>query len=286
MGILVFFVFLLIWVLPLFLKQRKSGFVSWKRILIAVAMGLAPATAVLLLLQFALGWILKFLNISEYPQIYNFVTSFITAACIEEFTKYYFADKVMQKQYAYKKIDCMMLFGAVGLGYEIVESLMMGVTNPLAAVVRGAFAGHVMYQFIMASHYFEYKKAQQQGNERRAKWQKFLMFFVPIAAHGLNDYIITFAPSTDIEDSIAQSLAVILLVVLLNLVVLIIGLFKAYRSMKDETVIKNEEKKQTKKDTRNLRKTERLYQSALVHRRRFFRRELPAARISSHACGH
>ncbi|WP_283230621.1 hypothetical protein [Fusibacillus kribbianus] len=42
----------------------------------------------------------------------------------------------------------------------------------------------------------------------------------------------------------------------------------------------------SKKDTRNLRKTERLYQSALVHRRRFFRRELPAARISSHACGH
>ena len=41
-----------------------------------------------------------------------------------------------------------------------------------------------------------------------------------------------------------------------------------------------------KKDTRNLRKTERLYQSALVHRRRLLRCELPAARISSHACRH
>ena len=33
-------------------------------------------------------------------------------------------------------------------------------------------------------------------------------------------------------------------------------------------------------------KTERLYQSALVHRRRLLRCELPAARISSHACRH
>ncbi len=38
-----------------------------------------------------------------------------------------------------------------------------------------------------------------------------------------------------------------------------------------------------KKDTRNLCKTERLYQSALVHRRRLFRRELPKTRFSSHA---
>ena len=41
-----------------------------------------------------------------------------------------------------------------------------------------------------------------------------------------------------------------------------------------------------KTDTRNLCKTKWLYQPALVHRRRLFRRELSKARFSSHACRH
>ena len=42
----------------------------------------------------------------------------------------------------------------------------------------------------------------------------------------------------------------------------------------------------TETDFGSLRQAERLYQSALVHRRRLLRCELPAARISSHACRH
>ena len=114
---------------------------------------------------------------------------------------------------------------------------MMGITNPIFAIVRGAFVSHAMYQFIMGAHYYEYKKAQQQGKTGRAKFEKFLMFFVPIFIHGLNDYITTLETDADTEEGQLMSLLVILALILLNLVTLIIGLFKANRAKKEETII-------------------------------------------------
>ena len=45
----------------------------------------------------------------------------------------------------------MVIFGLVGMGYEITESMMLG--NVFAGIARGIFVAHIMYQFIMGHYY-------------------------------------------------------------------------------------------------------------------------------------
>ena len=180
---------------------------------------------------------MKLAGLGSDTFVYKLIEAFIIAACVEEFTKFFFANKMIGRIESYKKIDCMVIFGAVGLGYEIIESLMCGITNPLAAVVRGAFVAHVMYQFIMVTHYFEWKKAEQEGDIRRANTQRFLTFFVPIMIHGMNDWLCNMTTGVDTRAEVIQSAAAILGVMVLNVVVLIVGLVKAKRSIQDEGVV-------------------------------------------------
>ena len=179
MGIIVFAVFVLVWLLPLFIKQRKTGLVAGNSMLLGILSGLLPAAILLILSQIVAGWIFAFIGLNESGMLRAFISSFIMAALIEELFKFYFANKILQKAGPYKKIDCFAVFGAVGLGYEIIESAMFGLSDPLTGIIRGFSLAHVMYQFIMASHYFEWKKAERDGNEGKAKFQKCLLFSYP-----------------------------------------------------------------------------------------------------------
>ena len=113
--------------------------------------------------------------------------AFVMYGVIEELTKYLFARRVLKKYETLKKIDIMVIFGFVGMGYEIAESLFVG--NPLAGVVRGIFVAHIMYQFIMAHFFYESIRAQNQGDEARAKKNRIFCLAIPILIHGINDCV-------------------------------------------------------------------------------------------------
>lgn len=80
----------------------------------------------------------------------------------------------------------MLIFGAVGLGYEFTEALMFG--NPFAAIARGLTIAHVMYQFIMGHFFFESILAKGEGRDADAKKYRIYSMLVPVIIHGINDF--------------------------------------------------------------------------------------------------
>ena len=240
MGIILFFVFSLVWFLPVWFRQRKVGLVKSTPVLIALAIGTVPATIALVSLQSLLALVYRFFGIEEGTLLHSILQAFLSYAVVEEFVKYFCGKLLLNRQMEFKKIDCILLLGAVGLGYEIIETLMFSSGDSISIYIRGIFIAHVMYQFIMASYYFEYRAAKQEGNEKRAKIQLFLAFLVPILLHGTNDLLTTFFAEGETEEAQLINGTVVVLLIALNAAGLIAGLIKAHKSVKDERVITKE----------------------------------------------
>ena len=188
-GLILLFVILiavLLWFRPI-LKRHKEvgGYADKKAIIKAFVYGLLPATIVLLLCQIALGWLLKFIGIDKYPILKVFVQAILMYGCIEELTKYLFARLSMKGYEKFKKIDVMVLFGLVGMGYEVMETMFA--SNVVAGIIRGIFIAHIVYQLIMGHYYFESVYAKNNGDIERSKKYATYALLIPILIHSLND---------------------------------------------------------------------------------------------------
>ena len=185
----------LIWFMPVLKREKeREGFADRKTKIIAFVYGLIPAAIVLLLCQFGLGALFKLAGVQEGTILLAALQAFIMYGTVEELTKYGFARLSFNKIEKLKKADIMVLFGLVGMGYEVTETLITG--NIIAGAIRGFFLAHVMYQFIMGHFYSESLYAKNNGDAAKAKKYLFLSFFVPIIIHGINDFLaelITFA---------------------------------------------------------------------------------------------
>ena len=148
---------------------------------------LIPAAAVLFACQFALGYLFKYIGVQEGTILLSALRAFIMYGVIEELTKYGFARLSFRKCEKLKKIDLMVLFGLVGMGYEVIETLIIG--NIIAGSIRGFFLAHVMYQFIMGHYFFESLYAKNNSDAAKAKKCFFLALFIPIIIHGTNDFL-------------------------------------------------------------------------------------------------
>ncbi len=181
-------IFIFIWFRPVLKRQKEvGGYVDKKAEITALLFGLIPATIMLLLCEIGLGWVFKLTGISDHRMLNAAMKAFVMYGVIEELTKYAFAHPVLKKYETLKRIDIMVIFGFVGMGYEIAESPILG--NPFAGIVRGIFVAHIMYQFIMGHFFYESIRAQNLGNEALAKRNRIFCLAIPILVHGINDYI-------------------------------------------------------------------------------------------------
>lgn len=210
MGTLLELVILLIciafWCRPV-LKQRKilGGFVDRSAGAKAFFFGLIPATVVLLLCQIALGWGFRLLGLKEESVLKAFLKAFVMYGLIEEATKYGFARLALRKFHRLKKIDIMIIFGLVGAGYEITESLFSG--NPLVGLMRGVFIAHIMYQFIMGHFFYESLHSKNAGNAAKSKKYALFSLLIPMLIHGFNDLfceLVELIPGTSDKESVSN----------------------------------------------------------------------------------
>ena len=224
LAIIVVLIFAAIWYLPLVKKQQRlSGMVTKKDLRKAFLLGLIPATIVILIAEIALGWILKFAGLSDGTLLYNILMSFFVYGAIEEIVKYECARICLKSKAGLKRIDIMVLFAAVGIGYEVTESIFFG--NVIASVLRGVFVAHMMYQLVMAHFYCESLKAKAAGNKKKAGNRMALAFLIPILVHGLNDFgchMMSYQGSS--MDSDMQTLICLAGVFVLQLVLAIVGI--------------------------------------------------------------
>lgn len=144
--------------------------------------------------------------------------TFILYALTEEFFKFFFFRKVLEKT----ECDCSLydvtvFMTVVGLGFGISESILYSLTmSPVEAIIRGISLAHGTYGFIMG--YF-YAKALSTGK----KGYFFISFTVPYLLHALYDFSLS-PQLIEISDNFAF-MAVGLELVELVLVVLMIVFF-------------------------------------------------------------
>lgn len=245
LGLIVLLLFIFVWCRPVLKRQKEvGGYIDKKTEGKALVLGLIPVSVVLLLCQIALGWIFKWLGMDNHEILMCFLKSFIMYGMIEEFTKYAFAHMVIKKFEKLKKIDIMLIFGFVGMGYEIMESIFVG--DLFAMIARGVFVAHIMYQFVMGHFFYESIHAKNEGNDAGAKKNGIYALAIPILIHGFNDLFCELTPiftdklqglnAEEITTAQAMpSLICVVAIILTNLFCLIWGLMLAKKDPGVET---------------------------------------------------
>lgn len=222
--LLVLLISFLIWFRPVLKREKElEGYADSKTKIIAVVYGLIPAGIVLFLCQIALGSLFKLIGIQEGTILLSALRAFIMYGVIEEMTKYGFARLSFRKYEKLKKVDVMVIFGLVGMGYEITETLIIG--NIFAGIIRSVFLAHVMYQFIMGHYFFESLYAKNNGDVAKARTKLFLALFVPIIIHGINDFLAELISFTiKMEDYSSSTIGTATLgMILINVILIILN---------------------------------------------------------------
>lgn len=231
MGVIIFFIFCVLWYLRPVLTQGKENSLPAKTYITTILFSTIPAMAMILALQIGFGWLLKWIGVDTHANYFWMaVKDFILAGCFEEFIKYFCGNKFLSKLENPRRVDFILIMGAAGLGYEIIESLML-VSSPIAGIMRGVACLHIMWQYMMGEYLYRAYVAKREGNESEAKKNTFKAFFYPIILHGLNDYFVSivtlFSPNGDAPSE--TSLIVIGVCVLLLVATIIVSTVWGYR---------------------------------------------------------
>ena len=224
LSIIVIAIFAAILYRPIVKRQQGiSDCITRKDRVKAFILGLIPATIIILVAEIALGWLYKLCGLAEDSLPALVIDAFITYAAMEEVIKYAFARLTLKGRATLHRIDIMVVFAAVGLGYETMESLFWG--NVISSIARSIFLAHMAFQLIMAHFYCESLKAKSAGDEKKAKRLGVLTLLVPILLHGCNDFYCQLMSFTGFDMDQDTLLFVSLLIVLiLQLGCLIAGL--------------------------------------------------------------
>ena len=200
MGFLVFFVFLFIWLYRPVKNLGKERQVKTKWLVGAVLLTAIPGFAVIIGFEFLGGYLMQALSLQGVLKC--LFDAFITAALIEEGFKYLIARPLLKPSQAQRRIDVIFMFMAVGLGFEIIESLLGLFTDStiLVGLIRGVFCSHVFWQMYMGAHYYDYRAAKAQGDKRTAHRELARALLVPFFLHGMNDFSIFFLETQIIEE--------------------------------------------------------------------------------------
>ncbi len=177
----------LLWYMPGIKLQGENAVLQKKDYMWGVLKaGLLTTCLLIMLTEIVWDMLFKFTGITGLPL--ELIGSFFRAALLEEALKYIGAIMCIDKFKPRRKIDFVMLFGLIGLVYNIFEKLFLG---GAASIVGALVPMHLMWQFNQGAHYYEHKKAVLAGDKERAKKEKIGYLLVPFIFHGCWDAIIS-----------------------------------------------------------------------------------------------
>lgn len=186
LPLIIFLVFVFVWYFPVYRKQGNMDRLPKKTVPIAIGVGLIPVFIATILVQFGLGYLLKFLGLTGIP--YFAFDAFIIAALVEEMVKFLGAFLIVRKVKPKREVDYALIFGAVGLGFEVLETIIC-LDNVLVGAERGVFALHIIWQLWMGLYFYRYHQAKQMNDKAAAKKNLTLALLVPIVIHGMHDFL-------------------------------------------------------------------------------------------------
>lgn len=216
----------LIWYFPVYRRQGEVDRLPLRVCLKAIFVGMVPVFLCSILVQGLMGFIP---GRNALPQLAKLaVSAFIEAGLVEELAKFTGAYLILKKVQPTRKLDYVLIFGGVGLGFHLTESLM-GTSGDgvLLTAVRAVLVLHLLWQYWMAMEYFEYRKGVNAGDKRLLR--RTLLF--PILFHGLNDFL-AFACSEAVLSESQELAAAAFLLFVVWMVVIIVYMVYIMRRVK------------------------------------------------------
>ena len=196
--VIITFILCLLWLLPFALKAKVSRG-TYIRMTLAFLAGLVPVSLLAAVFNILLDdQLLPVINMSLIPN--GFASAFGTAI-LEEGFKLLAALLCAAGLKNARKIEYMLIFGAVGAGFNCIETVRSG-ADPISMVLRTLFAMHVFWLLYDGAAYFEKKNG--------AAFALLRAYILTVAIHGLNDAGILLVAAED-ETGTAQLLGFVLL---------------------------------------------------------------------------
>ena len=215
----------LLWYMPGIKLQGENAVIQkkdyWWCVWVA---GVLSSCLLIVLTEIVWDAIVKQTGLKGLPL--ELVGSFFRAALLEEAFKYMGCMKCVNKLKPNRKIDFVMLFGLIGLVYNVFEKLFMGGAG---SILGALIPMHLMWQFNQGVYYYEHKKAVLEGNEEKAKKERIKYIFVPFFFHGCWDSLISVG-GFFMEDSfptVVQILGFVLIIA-----VIVVGVIYSIRTFK------------------------------------------------------
>ena len=184
--VLIFIAFDFVWYFPVYRRQGLTDRLPRRTVPVSILVGLIPVFLASIFVQFGGGFLRRAIPFSEVANLA--LDSYFDAALVEELMKFLGAYLIVRKVCPKRKVDYVLIFGAVGLGFEVTESLLL-MDSAIAALGRGVFALHIIWQFFMGMFFWEYRQAKQLGDRHGVRKNLCLAFGVPIVLHGTNDFL-------------------------------------------------------------------------------------------------
>ena len=177
----------LLWYMPGIKLQGENAVIKKKDYWwCALVAGLLTSCVLIVVTELVWDAVVKRTGLSGLPL--EIVGSFLRAALLEETFKFVGCIMSIDRVRPKRKIDFVMLFGLIGLTYNIFEKLFLG---GAAAIVGSLIPMHLMWQFNQGGHFYEHKKAVLVGDKGRAGKEKFAFLFIPFFIHGCWDALIS-----------------------------------------------------------------------------------------------
>lgn len=153
------------------------------------------------------------------------------------------------RKYQFKnEKEFMIGAGMIGLAYGIIEKVASG--NAMAIILEIIFPMHILWQMNQGRHYFKYKKAKEENDNKKAKKELFMATVFIFLMHGCWDALISlvshFADTS--KNANKDMLGGILLgiVILIGIIYVVISIIKIRKVLKNNKEIDN--KKSNKRD--------------------------------------
>lgn len=188
MPAIIFLIFIFVWYFPVWKLQGKEGRLKKRVLPISILIGALPVIG---LTFFTTIFLSRFTPSTATYAGRLFYRTFVAVALVEESYKFLGAFIMILIFKPKRKIDYILIFGAVGMGFEITESFM-DFSNIVSGVIRGLFALHIIWQMWMGMFFYEFMKEKERKNPGKMILNLFLSFVLPTLIHGANDYLVDY----------------------------------------------------------------------------------------------
>ena len=134
-------------------------------------------------------WVIAFLyGLSGFSR--ELIGDFLRAALLEEAFKF-LGFWLSDKRYRFtRERDYMLAAGTIGLVYGVVEKIVT--LNPFAIILGIVFPMHILWQMNQGRHFYAYRTAKAQGDQKTARHELFLSTGMIFLLHGCWDAIVGF----------------------------------------------------------------------------------------------